>query len=172
MSTARIIRPRWQRRVLSVVGVTKRWGFWARLLPLAVLYGLTVYALVQVPTLAAPQGLPRAQALYYAFRFFALDGEGFFPRSTVALENALMWFVLFADPALTLGAVFEVLLRFWRMVQSADTRIAAMDAPVVVCGFGTHGRIVAEYAVRAGRDVAGPSLPLARRPSTLLTRVS
>ena len=153
MSTARIIRPRWQRRVLSVVGVTKRWGFWARLLPLAVLYGLTVYALVQVPTLAAPQGLPRAQALYYAFRFFALDGEGFFPRSTVALENALMWFVLFADPALTLGAVFEVLLRFWRMVQSADTRIAAMDAPVVVCGFGTHGRIVAEYAVRAGRDV-------------------
>ena len=70
MSTARIIRPRWQRRVLSVVRVTKRWGFWARLLPLAALYGLTVYALVNVPTLASPQGLPRTQALYYAFRFF------------------------------------------------------------------------------------------------------
>lgn len=153
MPTHRNIRTRWQRRLASVLSVIKRPGFWARVLPLAALYGLTVYALANVPTLAAPQGLPRPQALYYAFRFFALDGDGFFPRSAVPRENALVWFVLFADPALTIGAVFEVLLRFWRLVQSADTRIAAMDRPVVVCGFGTHGRIVTEYAVRAGRDV-------------------
>jgi voltage-gated potassium channel Kch len=153
MPIPRNTRPRWQRRALSLLALAGRRGFWARLIPLVTLYALTVYALVNVPTLTAPQGLPRSQALYYAFRFFALDGEGFFPRSTVARENALMWLVLFADPALTVGAVFEVLLRFWRVVQSASARIAAMDAPVLVCGFGAHGRIVAEYAVRAGRDV-------------------
>ncbi|MCA9579638.1 MAG: NAD-binding protein [Polyangiales bacterium] len=146
-------RPRWQRRALSVLAFATRRGFILRAVPLISLYALTVYALANVPTLAAPTGLPRPQAVYYAFRFFALDGDGFFPRSTVPAENALMWFVLFADPALTAGAVFEVLLRFWRVVRSASARIAAMDAPVVVCGFGTHGRIVAEYAVRAGRDV-------------------
>ncbi|MCA9533500.1 MAG: NAD-binding protein [Myxococcales bacterium] len=153
MPDPRIIRPLWQRRALHVLALGSRPGFWARLVPLVSLYALTVYALVNVPSAAAPRGLPRTEALYYAFRFFALDGDGFFPRSADTRQNALMWFVLFADPALALGAVFEVLLRFWRVVQSANARIAAMDAPVVVCGFGTHGRIVAEYAVRAGRDV-------------------
>ena len=48
MPTPRNIRTRWQRRLASVLSVLKRPGFWARVLPLAALYGLTKH----LPTLA------------------------------------------------------------------------------------------------------------------------
>ncbi len=146
-------RPLWLRRAATTLAFLGSLGFWARLGPALGLYALTVWALVNVPTVAAPAGLPVAEAAYYAFRFFALDGDGFFPRSDETSENALMWFVLFAAPALTASALFELFLVVRRAVASPEARAEAIERPVVVCGFGTHGRIVAEQALRNGREV-------------------
>ncbi|MCB9521631.1 MAG: NAD-binding protein [Myxococcales bacterium] len=128
-------------------------GLWLRLAPALALYTLTVVALAIVPSASAPDGLHWAEAAYHAFRFFALDGDPFFPRSPHAWENALMWFVLFADPALAATALFEALLVVRRALMNPAARVAASDGFVLVCGYGTHGRLIAEHAVAAGHEV-------------------
>lgn len=154
-------RSLWWHRAHSLFGLASRPGFWARLLPAVAVYALTVYALATVPTLHGPEGLPAAEAAYFALRFFAIDGDAFYPRSQSAAENALMWFVLFAAPAIAASAIFEVFLVFRRAVASPHTRAAAMERPVIVCGLGTHGRIVVEHAIANAREVVVIDLDVA-----------
>lgn len=142
---------RWLAGVLR--GATRA-SVWLRLLPALLVYGLGVFAIWSVPTQSYPTGGPSlVEALYYGLQLFTLDGANFYPVGGSVLGRGLMWFALFAAPAITASAVLEGFLVVRRALRSSESRISAMAAPVVVCGYGVHGRIVVEEAVALHHDV-------------------
>jgi voltage-gated potassium channel Kch len=126
-------------------------GFWGRALPLLALYGLGAWLLTSVPTTAG-HPLPWAYALYHSLRFFTLDGYGF-PTSPTPGLNALFWVVLLGAPALTASALLDAFLFLRRQLMSPALRVQRMRAPAVVCGYGSHGRVLVDLLVEAGWEV-------------------
>jgi Trk K+ transport system NAD-binding subunit len=92
------------------------------------------------------------QALYQGLRFFTLDAYGF-PKSSYRSLNGLFWFVLFAAPAITASALLDLLLYFRKQILSPVVRVQGIRAPVVVCGCGSHGRVLLDLLVEAGWEV-------------------
>jgi Trk K+ transport system NAD-binding subunit len=124
---------------------------WGRILPLAGVYGIGAWLLTHIPTTeGAP--LPWPQALYQSLRFFTLDAYGF-PKSPDRWLNGLFWFVLFAAPAITASALLDVLLFFRKQILSPVVRVQGIQSPVVVCGCGSHGRVLLDLLVEAGQQV-------------------
>src|SRR5205823_1104596 len=98
-------------------------------------------------------------ALYHSLRFFTLDARGF-PTGPHRGLNGLFWFVLFGAPAITASALLDGFLYLRKQLLSPVVRVQGMREPVVVCGCGSHGRVLMDLLVAEGREVVAVDVDL------------
>ena len=114
-------------------------------------FALALYAHASVTTTAGPP-LGLLPAAYVSLRLFILEYYGF-PLRVPGEPAWALWAALFACPAITAAALVDAIAFIRQRLSSAQARIDGYHDHVVVCGFGRHGRVVAEAALSAGRDV-------------------